>query len=549
MPRRLQQFRKWMVKNCTFKFAKCDVSEFNSRVMCFGGASSESTAETLALPASAAAMLEPDWVSDWATHTQQAVVQDLIVQQQERRAKLEEHLLRVRGNQANLMTKAAPIGSKRYRDPKIAGSRPGKASHVTASPAAAAASPAPALDSDDMALLVDWSDEMDPAPWRAAPADSDSDTESASTTTQHAAGGDADTPNFDDYRETPQIIFCSRTHSQLTQFVNEIKRTAFADTVRVVSLSSRKNLCVHPEISKLKNAQRINDKCLDMQKSAGKKKTAAELAAEVLQGTVRDTPASAVHSSCPYLSNDSMSLFRDRILSRVHDLEELHTLGSGSGICSYFGARHAVAAAHVVTMPYASLLHQATRESLGVRLQGAVVIIDEAHNLIESINDVHGVKVTLRELQRSHSQLSQYLEKYQARLKRCNQVNIRQILGILQSCMQYLAQKPTTDAVPSARAPSPVTKFGAASSAPPTSHPVATRIPTLAPARFVIAGDSGVADVPRGLGGSGNNTVARTLLPAAGVGTNRGNVGASSATETTNAVGYCSFIFAFYFNN
>jgi hypothetical protein len=38
------------------------------------------------------------------------------------------------------------------------------------------------------------------------------------------------------------------------------------------------SLFVVAQISKLKNASRINDKCLDMQKSAGKKKTAEEIA-------------------------------------------------------------------------------------------------------------------------------------------------------------------------------------------------------------------------------------------------------------------------------
>lgn len=62
------------------------------------------------------------------------------------------------------------------------------------------------------------------------------------------ASSAADESEIDGYQETPQIIFCSRTHSQLTQFVNEIKRTPFADGLRCVSLGSRKNLCVHPVV-------------------------------------------------------------------------------------------------------------------------------------------------------------------------------------------------------------------------------------------------------------------------------------------------------------
>jgi hypothetical protein len=35
-----------------------------------------------------------------------------------------------------------------------------------------------------------------------------------------------------------------------------------------------------------------------------------------------------VKSSCPYLSEDSQRLFRDHVLTKVQDLEELHELGA-----------------------------------------------------------------------------------------------------------------------------------------------------------------------------------------------------------------------------
>lgn len=43
------------------------------------------------------------------------------------------------------------------------------------------------------------------------------------------------------------------------------------------------------------------------------------------------------------------------------------------------------------------LLHKDTRESLGIKLEGNIVIIDEAHNLIEAINNMYSI-----ELQFSH---------------------------------------------------------------------------------------------------------------------------------------------------
>lgn len=72
-----------------------------------------------------------------------------------------------------------------------------------------------------------------------------------------------------------QVLFCSRTHSQLSQFVGELRRTGFAETVSVAALASRKALCVNPDVAKLVSLSRINEKCLDMQQPSGKAKKQA----------------------------------------------------------------------------------------------------------------------------------------------------------------------------------------------------------------------------------------------------------------------------------
>jgi chromosome transmission fidelity protein 1 len=41
----------------------------------------------------------------------------------------------------------------------------------------------------------------------------------------------------------------------------------YAKDVKCVSLGSRKYLCINEEVRKLKNINRINEKCLDMQKA------------------------------------------------------------------------------------------------------------------------------------------------------------------------------------------------------------------------------------------------------------------------------------------
>jgi regulator of telomere elongation helicase 1 len=47
----------------------------------------------------------------------------------------------------------------------------------------------------------------------------------------------------------PKIIYASRTHSQLSQAMHELKRTSYKHVATAV-LGSRDQLCIHPEISK-----------------------------------------------------------------------------------------------------------------------------------------------------------------------------------------------------------------------------------------------------------------------------------------------------------
>lgn len=50
--------------------------------------------------------------------------------------------------------------------------------------------------------------------------------------------------------ELPRIIYCSRTHSQISQVANELKHTSYKP--KMCLIGSRDQLCVHPQIKDLK---------------------------------------------------------------------------------------------------------------------------------------------------------------------------------------------------------------------------------------------------------------------------------------------------------
>ena len=46
-------------------------------------------------------------------------------------------------------------------------------------------------------------------------------------------------------------------------------------------------------------------------------------------------------------------------------------------------------------LPYNTLLHTPTREAVGIKLKDNIVIIDEAHNLMDTISSIYSVQITL----------------------------------------------------------------------------------------------------------------------------------------------------------
>lgn len=67
------------------------------------------------------------------------------------------------------------------------------------------------------------------------------------------AAGKLDQPTNSFGWGMPKIIYASRTHSQLSQAMQELKRTSYKH-VKVAVLGSRDQLCIHPEVSRETNS-------------------------------------------------------------------------------------------------------------------------------------------------------------------------------------------------------------------------------------------------------------------------------------------------------
>ncbi|XP_055902604.1 ATP-dependent DNA helicase DDX11 [Eupeodes corollae] len=227
------------------------------------------------------------------------------------------------------------------------------------------------------------------------------------------------------HRDT-KIFFCSRTHSQLSQVVSEIRKTDYGKQVRCVSLASRQNLCINPEVKKLASGALINERCLDMQKSQSKK-TSADADGHC---TKKSRLKLSSHSKCPFKSQTNIEQLRDSSLVDILDIEDLVEAGKSLKSCPYYASRSSARDAQIIMLPYQLLLHKRTRLQTGISLKNSIIIIDEAHNLLDTISSIYSSEVSLFQLSAALAQMTAYKMKYCSRFSTQNLLKINQMIFI-----------------------------------------------------------------------------------------------------------------------
>ena len=101
-------------------------------------------------------------------------------------------------------------------------------------------------------------------------------------------------------------------------------------------------------------------------------------------------------------------------------------------MCPYYAARSAVPAADVLLVPYSALLVAGAAAALGLRLEGAVVVVDEGHNLVDAINGSHSAELSAAAAGASWRQLDAYWRRFQPRLAPANCRYMQTLLRVAQ---------------------------------------------------------------------------------------------------------------------
>ncbi|NWT03471.1 RTEL1 helicase, partial [Mionectes macconnelli] len=204
-----------------------------------------------------------------------------------------------------------------------------------------------------------------------------------------SAATDSDGPTY--YTDIPKIIYASRTHSQLTQVINELKNTVYR---QICVLGSREQLCINPEVKR----QESNH----MQIYMCRMKVMAR--------------------ACHFYNNVEEKSTEKELMEQIMDIEDLVKSGSRHRACPYYLSRNLKQQADIIFMPYNYLLDSKSRKAHNLDLKGAVIILDEAHNVEKLCEESSSFDLTPYDLASAMDAINVVLEE-QAKVVHQNEIN------------------------------------------------------------------------------------------------------------------------------
>lgn len=152
----------------------------------------------------------------------------------------------------------------------------------------------------------------------------------------------------------PTIYYASRTHSQISQVIREYRKTSYR--VPMAVLASRKHYCTNPHVSGKEN---IDEECKLLLKNHG-------------EGCSEFKNMHKVRSH-PSLQKGGCH--------EVHDIEDLVKVGQVVKGCAYYAACYMADDAQLVFCPYSYIINPVVRGAMDVDIKGAIIVLDEAHNI------------------------------------------------------------------------------------------------------------------------------------------------------------------------
>ena len=162
------------------------------------------------------------------------------------------------------------------------------------------------------------------------------------------------------------IIYSTRTHSQISQAISELNKTCYEPRIGI--LSSREFSCPNTE---LKNS---------------------------LPPSVLDIKCAREHKQCKYYKN--LEFYSNKNFGNV-DIEDILKQGRKKIFCPFYVEKMKIkkGICDLIFMPYNYIFLKEIRESMDINLKRSILVIDEAHNVINNCEDAQSLEVTTKDFE------------------------------------------------------------------------------------------------------------------------------------------------------
>jgi regulator of telomere elongation helicase 1 len=229
-------------------------------------------------------------------------------------------------------------------------------------------------------------------------------------------------------RRVPTIIYASRTHSQLSQVVRELRNTRYRPKHAV--LGSREQMCVNPKVKKPDGSSKSSDINHDCSCLAKEQRCKFKNKLEGFKAPSNESSSqSAWHGTQP-----------------VMDMEDLVSMGKTHNVCPFYYTRNQVEDAELVLVPYNYLFDKDSRTTTlaDIPWDNAVLIFDEAHNLESFASESASFDFSSKDIAGCMSEIDKALnlnESYPERFPAINETNLLRLKALFLKLEEYLLKQ------------------------------------------------------------------------------------------------------------
>ncbi|KAL2914057.1 TFIIH/NER complex ATP-dependent 5'-3' DNA helicase subunit [Polyrhizophydium stewartii] len=208
------------------------------------------------------------------------------------------------------------------------------------------------------------------------------------------------------YPEKRKLIYCSRTVPEIEKALAELQRLmAYRashgrnEAFLGVGLTSRRNLCIHPRVSKEKRGSLTDAQCRN-------------LTSPWVREAAKSDPEIELCEFYETLEGADMSA---TVPSGVYTIEDLKEYSQSKKYCPYFLARRLLPFANVIIYSYHYLLDPKVADLVSRELsKDCIVVFDEAHNIDNVCTESLSIDISrpiLEASARSVADLSQRIDR------------------------------------------------------------------------------------------------------------------------------------------